>query len=98
MTPAYRAILAQAFTTNNAGSDDSLLVQSLDVAGADAEPVAETSVLCSANRGDGLTGAGAPSNRTGNAGMRSSPFRCFMVWMMPGSDLRLTVTDFLLAL
>src|ERR1700739_1706793 len=41
MPPAYRAILAQAFATNNGGSDDSLLAQSLDVAGADAEPVAE---------------------------------------------------------
>src|SRR3984893_6499642 len=42
-----------------------------------------TSAVCSPSSGAGLTGAGAPSKRTGKVGMRSSPLGCRMVWMMP---------------
>jgi hypothetical protein len=39
----------------------------------------KTCAVCSPNRGDDLTGAGAPSKSTGKAGMRNSPFGCCIV-------------------
>src|SRR6516225_9794002 len=43
----------------------------------------KTSAVCSPSSGAGLTGAGAPSKRTAKAGMRSVPFACCIVWIMP---------------